>query len=91
MSFTFTPEQIYEIDRLRLLPQDADGTRRTLYTYIFDQITNADGLPKEELSAEDRSTWLWLRGAYQANSNDGSFTSEFIRDYTGKPCERHAV
>lgn len=98
MSFTFTQAQIDEIERIRNLGNDPDGTRQMLYGYIFDQISDIvpfEGqfirTPKSDLSDADRSTWLWLRGALGANGNDGSFTSEFIRDYTGKPCERHAV
>lgn len=56
------------------------------WTNITDEeIRTAEFAPT--LSTEQQSTWLWLRGAYQANSNDGSFTSEFIRNYTTRQYE----
>lgn len=73
-------------DILQALYSDVIGSSPTivhtdLYQYVFEEISQDGGngnlIPK---SGVDGSAWLWVRGAIQVNSDDGSGFSNFIRD-----------
>lgn len=87
MTFIFTPDQINEIS-IRLIAADETGNYTTVYDFIFQSITDDYGAPSARPKVDpiqgnvDSSVWLWVRGATQVNANDGSFFSDFIRDYT---------
>lgn len=49
-----------------------------VYNYIRSVITD-NGAPK---AGVDKSVWQWFEGAVKVNSSDGSFFSDFIRDYS---------
>lgn len=93
MAFTFTQTQLDILRRedpsnpgtfIGLIP-DAESSHNwtPVYNYIFEQITDnygtANELPK---TGVDKSVWLWVQGATQVNADDGSYFSDFIRDYT---------
>ena len=89
MSLTFSPEDTALISELVSQAQDdalnsSVGAYTPVYQYIFDLISEVDlsgnNVPSSALDQSEQS--VWLRGALQANADDGSYFSNFIRDYT---------
>ena len=59
-----------------------------VYDYIYSAISTTDinGHDIAE-SGVDKSVWEWVKGARQVNADDGSYFSDFIRDYTSTQYE----
>ena len=87
MSFVFTSQEITQITLLRD-QAPAKGNYADAYNYIADTINSRSDLNPLS-SGYDKGTdqvYLWLRGASQANSGQGIF-STFIREYTQRQGE----
>ncbi len=92
MAYPFTPAQQTELEALR-----AAGNYSDVYKYIlfhtstfspvlsaYTEVNLTNVQSATPVSGVDDSVWLWTRGAYGVNSDDGSFFSDFIRDYTAE-------
>lgn len=94
MRFIFTPEMRSAIQkRLEDAGNDPDHNYKPVYQYIFDQITDYTTIeletgnytvaaPKAGLEKSEQSVWIWGQGALGVNSNDNSFFSNYIREWT---------
>lgn len=82
-----------EKDILEALHDDVTSNTPTisyadLYRYILAEISQLDAegylIPA---TGVDKSSWLWVRGAIDVNSNADTYFAQFIRDYTQKQYE----
>lgn len=82
MAYTFSPTQISEIEG-RLAIAQGTNNYSPLYDYIFWSLSDNAGTGNETPKSNvDKSVWLWVRGARHVNANDGTYFSNYIRDWT---------
>ncbi len=90
MAFTFDSTQRAAISAALASPGTVTypDSYYNVYSTIFDMISDigpgSEKIPASTLTADEINVWLWLRGAMQVNANDGSYFSDFIREYTAE-------
>ena len=80
MTYQFTSPQLIELSS-RLTTASSTENYAPVYQYIYDCIT-ISGLYDTPAAGVDSSVWEWVAGAKGVNANDGSYFSDYIRDWT---------
>lgn len=82
--FIFSDEQqavLLDLRRQAEAKGAQQGAWRDVYLQIYEFISDKEGATYTPKQGVERSTWLWVRGAADVNSNTGYFAN-FIRSFS---------